>query len=49
LHVRHHPDHNPNDVEGAAKRFIHLQESYAVLTDEKAKAAYDALLEAKYV
>ena len=31
----------------AGAKFREIQESYQVLTDEKAKAAYDALQEAK--
>ena len=35
------------DPEVAGAKFREIQESYQVLTDEKAKAAYDALTEAK--
>ncbi len=45
IRFRHHPDKKKSD-EGP-ERFIEIQEAYQILTDEKAKEACDALLQAK--
>lgn len=42
-----HPDKNPDDKEGAAKRFQRLKKGYDLLCDEKKRQQYDAKLRAK--
>ena len=46
LAKKYHPDLNPEDEEAAA-RFVEINEAYGVLSDEKARAKYDAARKAK--
>merc|ERR1711959_780894 len=39
--LKHHPDRNPKDKEGAEKRFKECAEAYSVLSDPKKKQVYD--------
>lgn len=41
--LRSHPDKNPGDAQAAA-RFQAVHRAYQILSDEKARAAYDAVL-----
>ena len=40
LAMQHHPDRNPDDPE-AERKFKEINEAYAILKDDKARAAYD--------
>eukprot|EP00658_Telonema_sp_P-2_P028548 TRINITY_DN2185_c0_g2_i1.p1 TRINITY_DN2185_c0_g2~~TRINITY_DN2185_c0_g2_i1.p1 ORF type:complete len:349 (+),score=105.74 TRINITY_DN2185_c0_g2_i1:210-1256(+) len=40
--LKHHPDKNPTDREGAEKRFKQVAEAYAVLSDPQKKHIYDS-------
>lgn len=44
LSLKHHPDKNPNDVEGATERFKSITIAYDTLIDEEKRKAYDELL-----
>lgn len=41
LAVKHHPDKNPDDPEGAEQRFKEIGEGFAILSDADQRAAYD--------
>ncbi len=40
LAMKHHPDRNPND-KASEEKFKEIQKAYAVLSDQKKRAAYD--------
>lgn len=42
--LRHHPDKNKGDVEGAKAKFQAAKDARDLLSDAKARAALDALL-----
>jgi curved DNA-binding protein CbpA len=44
LALRYHPDHNPDNVKEAEKKFKEINEAYEVLGDEQKKRQYDHLL-----
>ncbi|KAL7752359.1 Molecular chaperone (DnaJ superfamily) [Sorochytrium milnesiophthora] len=41
LALKHHPDRNPNNVEGAKKKFQEISEAFEVLSDSNKRAVYD--------
>ncbi len=41
LSVKFHPDKNPNDKEGATKKFQDISEAYSILSDEQKRKEYD--------
>jgi len=45
LSLKHHPDKNPYDVEGAKAKFIEIGEAYQTLRDPKKRAMYDRQLQ----
>lgn len=42
--IKHHPDKNPNDVEGATRMFQKIEQAYDVLSDYLKKMKYDDTL-----
>ena len=46
LAMEHHPDRNPQDLDGAHKRMIAVNVAYQILIDPKRRGEYDAWLDA---
>jgi DnaJ-class molecular chaperone len=44
LALRYHPDHNPDNVKEAEKKFKEINEAYEVLGDERKRWQYDQML-----
>lgn len=41
MSVKYHPDKNPDDKEGATKKFQEISEAYSVLSDQEKRQKYD--------
>lgn len=41
LSIKYHPDKNPNDKDGATKKFQEISEAYSVLNDDEKRKQYD--------
>jgi len=45
--LKFHPDKNRHDLENASKKFLLIKKAFEILSDEKAKEAYDRVVKAK--
>ncbi len=43
LALQHHPDHNPENVSEAERKFKEINEAYEILSDEEMRWRYDSL------